>query len=105
MASAGELTVGDVVVRPRRGSAAWRALRNTDALHHGNFLVGGALVLVVLLCAVFADVVAPYLPVQTDALAALKPPRVAHWCGSDEFGRDILSLSKDAGRRTVSSTR
>jgi peptide/nickel transport system permease protein len=91
MARSGELTVGEVAVRPRGASAIQQLLRRTDALHHANFLVGGALVLVVLLCAVFGNVIAPYSPLQTESLAALKPPSTAHWLGSDEFGRDILS--------------
>src|SRR4051794_20626411 len=69
----------------------WRALRESDALHHGNFVVGGAMVAVVLLCAVFADLISPYSPLAIDAANSLQPPSVAHWLGTDEFGRDVLS--------------
>ena len=35
--------------------------------------------------------VAPYDPVKTDFLAVRKPPSAAHWLGTDEVGRDVLS--------------
>jgi peptide/nickel transport system permease protein len=91
VASFGELTVGDAEAPPTGPTSALQALHQSDALHHGNFLVGGALVLVVLVCAVFADFLAPYSPLQTESLAALQPPSTVHWLGTDEFGRDILS--------------
>lgn len=33
----------------------------------------------------------PYDPIATDAAIALHPPSGAHWFGSDQLGRDILS--------------
>ncbi|MCP8936964.1 ABC transporter permease [Alsobacter sp. SYSU M60028] len=43
------------------------------------------------LVAVFADWIAPYDPVAQDVIARMKGPSVAHWLGTDQFGRDILS--------------
>jgi peptide/nickel transport system permease protein len=91
VASLGELTVAEGAAEPQRLDALRLAWSKSDALRHGSFLVGGALVLVVLLCALLADVVSPYSPLATDSLNALKPPSAAHWFGSDEYGRDILS--------------
>jgi len=42
-------------------------------------------------CAVFAPVIAPYDPLETDFAAQFSPPSPAHWLGTDAFGRDLLS--------------
>jgi len=44
-----------------------------------------------LLCAVFARLLAPHDPAQLDLAARLTPPSAAHWFGTDELGRDVLS--------------
>jgi peptide/nickel transport system permease protein len=43
--------------------------------------------------AIFGDLVAPYNPLgtPTDVLNRLQPPSGAHWFGTDELGRDVLS--------------
>lgn len=41
--------------------------------------------------AVLAPVLAPYDPAQTSWTAIRKPPSAAHWMGTDENGRDVLS--------------
>ena len=35
--------------------------------------------------------VAPYHPLETDFAAQFSPPTLAHWLGTDAFGRDLLS--------------
>ncbi|HTS58392.1 MAG TPA: ABC transporter permease [Terriglobales bacterium] len=59
--------------------------------HHP--LAGAGLVLVVMFVtfALFASWIAPYDPFSIDLPARLSPPSPAHWCGSDELGRDICS--------------
>ncbi|GIX48324.1 MAG: peptide ABC transporter permease [Candidatus Tectimicrobiota bacterium] len=52
---------------------------------------GAAIVLFMILVAVFADVLAPYDPLDTDYLNMFSPPSYHHWLGTDDFGRDILS--------------
>ena len=49
----------------------------------------GACLLVVL--AVIAPWVVAYDPVASDVSSALQPPSAAHWAGTDQLGRDILS--------------
>jgi peptide/nickel transport system permease protein len=46
---------------------------------------------VMLLTAVFADVLATHDPIATDAAHTLARPGPAHWLGSDHLGRDIYS--------------
>ena len=52
---------------------------------------GVVLVFVFLVCALFAPWIAPQDPAHIDLPARLMAPSSAHWCGTDELGRDILS--------------
>tara|TARA_B100000614_G_scaffold138788_1_gene123373 strand:- start:54 stop:899 length:846 start_codon:yes stop_codon:yes gene_type:complete len=54
-------------------------------------LVAFILFLVLLICAVFGPLVAPYDPLATEAARQLEPPSFAHPFGTDHLGRDILS--------------
>ena len=94
--------------RPGPAAGLWRTLRETDVLHHGNFVVGGLMVLVVLLCALLADLISPYDPLVTSPATSLQAPSAAHLLGSDEFGRDVLSrvihgarIKRDGGHAMV----
>jgi peptide/nickel transport system permease protein len=53
--------------------------------------VGVALLLLFVVCAVFAPWLAPQDPAQLDLTGRLMGPSAAHWFGTDELGRDILS--------------
>lgn len=53
--------------------------------------LGLLVIILMMLCGIFAEVVAPYDPLQIDYMAILQPPSAAHWMGTDDFGRDILS--------------
>jgi peptide/nickel transport system permease protein len=53
--------------------------------------IGVALVILFVLCALFAPFLAPYDPAALDLPNRLDPPTRAHWCGTDELGRDICS--------------
>lgn len=54
-------------------------------------MVGLAVLLIVLLAAIFAPWVAPYDPTQQSWAAVRKAASSAHWFGTDEVGRDIFS--------------
>ena len=41
--------------------------------------------------AIFADFIARYDPLTIDAARALARPSLAHWMGTDSFGRDVFS--------------
>lgn len=54
------------------------------------YTAGGVCVLLVLL-AIFAPLLAPYSPTETNPLQANQGPNSAHWLGTDPLGRDLLS--------------
>ena len=49
------------------------------------------LIIFMILIAVFAPVVAPYDHLQQSLADRLQHPSAAHWLGTDELGRDVLS--------------
>jgi peptide/nickel transport system permease protein len=61
------------------------------ARHNPLATIGVVLVLLFVLCAIFAPWLAPYDPAQIDLPGRLTSPNTAHWCGTDELGRDICS--------------
>jgi peptide/nickel transport system permease protein len=52
---------------------------------------GVMLLTVFTLCSIFAPVLAPRDPAQLELAQRLLPPSHAHWFGTDELGRDVLS--------------
>jgi len=60
-------------------------------LRRGGAAVGVVVIVSVVLVAIFAPVVAPYDPLATSWSAIRKAPSAAHWFGTDEIGRDVLS--------------
>ncbi|MEP6942351.1 MAG: ABC transporter permease [Betaproteobacteria bacterium] len=82
-------TVASPLALPRAaspGRRAWRKLLNRRAA-----VVAGAVVFGFILIALLAPMVAPYDPLQTSWSAIRKAPSAAHWFGTDEIGRDVLS--------------
>jgi len=55
----------------------------------------------VVLAALFAPVIAPYDPYFTDLTIVMQPPSAAHWFGTDNTGRDILSRVLYGSRNTL----
>ena len=68
----------------------WETLRR--AAGHNVLSTSGAVLIVVFVAfAIFAPWIAPYNPAHLDLPSRLMPPSSAHWFGTDELGRDILS--------------
>lgn len=61
------------------------------ARHNLLATIGVVLVLVLVIFALFAPWIAPQDPAHIDLPTRLSRPSSAHWCGTDELGRDILS--------------
>jgi len=53
--------------------------------------IGVVLVLIFGLAGIFADTLSPYSPTANDVAAMTEPPSWAHWLGTDQLGRDLLS--------------
>jgi peptide/nickel transport system permease protein len=61
------------------------------ASHNLLATIGVILVLIFVIFALFAPWIAPQDPAHIDLPTRLSRPSSAHWCGTDELGRDILS--------------
>jgi peptide/nickel transport system permease protein len=61
-------------------------------------LAGAIILVVVIAAALLAPWVAPYAPNKLSIVNKLKPPSMANFFGTDEFGRDIFSRAIFAGR-------
>ena len=53
--------------------------------------IGLAIVVLLILVAIFAPLIAPYDPIKQSFRIQLQPPSILHPFGTDEFGRDIFS--------------
>ncbi len=76
-------------VLPREASPGRRALRRLRKRHAALF--GLCVVVFFVAIAIFAPWIAPYDPLGTSWSAIRKAPSAAHWFGTDELGRDVLS--------------
>ena len=75
---------------------AWRRLiRNRTAV------LGMAIIIVLLLMAVFAPLIAPYMYDEMDVMNMLKGPSSVHWFGTDNLGRDMFSRCVYGARITL----
>jgi len=81
------LPIEDVpVATVSRGQALWATLRRKPL-----GLASAALLVILVLTAIFADVLAPFDPIETRPEIRLSPPSRAHPFGTDDIGRDVLS--------------
>jgi peptide/nickel transport system permease protein len=71
----------------------------TATLRHAGYVLGEnpvtafafALFFLFALCAALGPSLAPYDPLASDTAEALTGPSAAHWFGTDQLGRDLLS--------------
>lgn len=64
-------------------------LRRILTSWHGQF--GVVVLAVIVTLGLLASWIAPYSPTEIDPDAFSMPPSAAHWFGTDEIGRDVLS--------------
>ncbi|MGH7118609.1 MAG: ABC transporter permease [Acetobacteraceae bacterium] len=82
---------------PEDGFAQVRAARSRRSgrllalLQSTTFLIGTAIVLFWVVDAVFWPAIVPQNPQALNPTATLAPPSAAHWFGTDDLGRDVLS--------------
>jgi peptide/nickel transport system permease protein len=80
----------------RRDGTLRRALRSTGAR------IALAVILLIVVLAVFGGALAPQNPLTQNTNAVLQGPSGAHWLGTDYLGRDVLSrLMAGTGRSVV----
>ncbi|MBI1245384.1 MAG: ABC transporter permease subunit [Alphaproteobacteria bacterium] len=75
---------------------SWLAFRRNPLA-----MVGLAIVVSLVLVAIFAPLIAPFGPTVQDLDFRLQPPSHRHWFGSDELGRDIFSRVVFGSRITL----
>jgi peptide/nickel transport system permease protein len=78
----------DLPAPPRR-SRAIKVLRWMR--HDMRAVLSIAFLSLMVIVSIFAAVLAPYSPVDQDVTQLLLPPSAAHWLGTDDLGRDVLS--------------
>jgi len=59
---------------------------------HPSLLAGGAITVAVVAVALVALAWTPYDPTAIIIADRLQPPSAAHWLGTDQFGRDLVSM-------------
>jgi peptide/nickel transport system permease protein len=72
--------------RVAASTALWRFTRKKPL-----GAAGGAVMLLILVTAMFASLLQTHEPIATDAAATLARPSHEHWLGTDHLGRDIYS--------------
>jgi peptide/nickel transport system permease protein len=74
---------------------SYRATARHPVLHFAiaqpTGAVGFVVIVVLLIAGFFAELVAPYDPLDIDFSAMLARPSWEHWMGTDAFGRDVFS--------------
>ena len=82
-AAPGQAAVAQAIAAP---PAPWRLL-----LRKPTFLIGAAVMLFWVICAIFGHLIAPFDPLAQQLLAKNAAPSSAHLFGMDQLGRDMLS--------------
>ncbi|TAV75174.1 ABC transporter permease [Rhizobium leguminosarum] len=85
-----------IVQAPVGGPSFLKRMLRSPSAGAGLFVVA-----VILLAALLAPVIAPYDPNLQETANRLMPPTLAHWFGTDAFGRDILSRLIYGARPTL----
>lgn len=80
------IDVRDVAGDERPLARAWRRLKQRKSA-----MLGLVVICFLILLAIFAPLIAPFDPAQQSWTAVRKAPSWAHWFGTDESGRDLLS--------------
>jgi peptide/nickel transport system permease protein len=80
-------------------AAAAKTKRFSAMLSHAHYVISGnpvtgfafALLVLIVIAAVFGPWLVPHDPLASNTAVALKPPSLRHWFGTDQLGRDVFS--------------
>ncbi len=83
--------------------AAWAPAPPVSHRFHvpATLVCGAAIVIVMIVLAIAAPWIAPYPYDEMQVMARLKPPSLAHWFGTDDYGRDVLSRTLIGARLSL----
>jgi peptide/nickel transport system permease protein len=71
------------------------------ALRHPSFVVGLLITLLVIATGITSFFWTPYDPGVMRIMSRLRPPSDLHWLGTDQFGRDVLSMLMVGARNAL----
>ena len=71
------------------------------AAHNGSLLAGTVITALFIGIALLAAVWTPYDPNMLSIIDKLQPPGAHHWFGTDQLGRDVLSLVMAGAKNSV----
>ncbi|MFE1573886.1 ABC transporter permease [Comamonas odontotermitis] len=74
----------------------WRRAR-----HNPSFIIGAVLTLALLLAAAISYLWTPWSPYDINMEAKLQAPTLAHWLGTDAYGRDVASQLLVGARNSI----
>jgi peptide/nickel transport system permease protein len=80
------IVADDLALPPTRRFSMWRAIRRNPTI-----ALGGVLLAVLVVMAVFAPLIATNDPFKIAPVNRLRPPSERWWFGTDQFGRDVFS--------------
>jgi peptide/nickel transport system permease protein len=86
MATVAATPVAQAEALPQRPNALWQFVKSQPL-----GLFGLLVIWIYTLCAIAAQWIAPFDPESIDFAAMLTRPNIAHWFGTDQYGRDVLS--------------
>ena len=67
-------------------------------LHHRSAVVGLSVLLIIVVCTIFASLIAPFDPYEQSFSLRFQPPSREHLMGGDQLGRDVLTRVLYGGR-------
>ncbi len=70
---------------------SWMAKLRSEMRRHPTIFIGGGMLLIVVLLAIFAPYVGTVDPQSIAPTKRLRPPSAANWLGTDMLGRDLYS--------------
>lgn len=79
------------MIKPASTSASYWTIVRRQFVRNRAAVVGLFLILLFVIAAVAAPFVAPYDPAAISPANSLQGPSAAHWLGTDELGRDVLT--------------
>jgi len=69
---------------------------------HPRLAIGGSLVTLLVLVALFAPLLTQYDPIVGDVSDGLQAPSATHWLGTDDLGRDVMARVLYGARLSLS---